>query len=91
MTSNMNAHSIAGTSACWDEIFAVFLLLVPVLMESRNTSDDTNSHEANGNNAPAHTPASGRAAVALSKDASVRAIDLTKDKVIALLVVSMDR
>jgi hypothetical protein len=59
-------------------------------MKRGYAGNDADSHEAHRNNAPAHTPAAGRTAVPLSKNASIRAVDLAENKIIALAVVSIN-
>lgn len=67
-----------------DEMLRVRLLLAERLVESSNTTDDTNGHEAEGNGRPDDAPALGGPAVLACKNAGIRSVDLPKDQIIAL-------
>ena len=67
----------------------VLPLLSGRLREGSDARNDTSGHETQRDNGPDNAPALGRAAVALSKDASVGAVDFAQDEIVALVGISI--
>ena len=69
----------------------VVLLLLPGFWECRNTRNNRDSHENDGNNSPNDAPASRRATVTLREDTCVGRVDLAKDEIVADIPNAVER
>lgn len=65
-------------------MLGVLLLLTEGLMESGNSTNDANCHEAKRDDRPDDTPALRRTAVLAGEYAGIRRVYFAKDQVIAL-------